>query len=228
INWINGTPSVGLMQVIEPTFKAYAGKYRKTGPFLYGVSTDPMANIYASMRYALARYGSLSAAYNRIGGYARGGIVGGVQINTGLRRGGGYATGGIIKVGGKRIDTGPIAASVGANFLKTLAGTASAIDKAMTTVATAVKNAFKGVKTTLDDRLIRNLTAQNKTLQSLANQRDNLRARIAQANTFAAETTASASSFASLTGLPNSGLPFGADGILNGLKVRLGQLQAFS
>ncbi|ARI54583.1 peptidase M23 [Streptomyces sp. S8] len=228
INWINGTPSVGLMQVIRPTFEAFAGKYRKTGPFLHGVSVDPMANVYASMRYALKTYGSLSAAYNRIGGYARGGIVGGVQIHTGLRRGGGYATGGIIRVGGKRIDTGPIAASVGTNFLKALAGTASAIDKAMTTVATAVKNAFKGVKTTLDDRLIKNLNAQNKTLQSLATQRDNLRAKIAQANAFAAETTASASSFASLTGLPNSGLPFGADGILNGLKVRLGQLQAFS
>ncbi|MET4670837.1 peptidoglycan DD-metalloendopeptidase family protein [Streptomyces sp. PvR018] len=229
INWINGTPSVGLMQVIEPTFNAHAGKYRKTGPKLYGVSVDPMANIYASMRYALSRYGSLSAAYNRIGGYAQGGIVGGgVQIYTGFRRGAGYATGGIIRVGGKNIDTGPIAASVGANFLKALAGTASAIDKAMTTVATAVKNAFKGVKTTLDDRLIKNLNAQNKTLQALAVKRDALTAKIAQAKAFATETTTAAGSFASLTGLPNSGLPFGADGILNGLKVRLGQLQAFS
>ncbi|MFI7890872.1 peptidoglycan DD-metalloendopeptidase family protein [Streptomyces sp. CACIS-1.16CA] len=228
INWINGTPSVGLMQVIEPTFNAYAGKYRKTGPKMYGVSIDPMANIYASMRYALARYGSLSRAYNRPGGYALGGIVGGgVQINTGFRRGG-YATGGVIRVGGKSIDTGPIAASVGANFLKALAGTASAIDKAMTQVATAVKNAFKGVKTTLDDRLIKNLNAQNKTLQKLAGQRDALRAKIAQANTFAKETTANASNFTSLTSLPNSGLPFGADGILSGLQVRLGQLQAFS
>ncbi|MER6601198.1 peptidoglycan DD-metalloendopeptidase family protein [Streptomyces parvus] len=228
INWINGTPSVGLMQVIRPTFGAYAGKYKKTGPFLYGVSVDPMANIYASMRYALARYGSLSRAYNRPGGYALGGIIGsGVQISTGLRRGG-YATGGVIRVGGKSIDTGPIAASVGANFLKALAGTASAIDKAMTQVATAVKNAFKGVKTTLDDRLIKNLNAQNKTLQKLAGQRDALRAKIAQANVFAKETTANAGNFASLTGLPNSGLPFGADGILNGLQVRLGQLQAFS
>ncbi|MGC5534218.1 peptidoglycan DD-metalloendopeptidase family protein [Streptomyces sp. SR-10] len=229
INWINGTPSVGLMQVIRPTFDAYAGKYRKTGPKLYGVSVDPMANIYASMRYALSRYGSLSSAYNRIGGYALGGIVGGgVQIHTGLRRGGGYASGGIIRVGGKSIDTGPIAASVGANFLKALAGTASAIDKAMTQVATAVKNAFKGVKTTLDDKLVRQLTTQNKALQTLAKQRDTIAAKIAQAKAFAAETTASASGFASLTGLPNSGLPFGADGILNGLQVRLGQLQAFS
>ncbi|MFJ6363426.1 peptidoglycan DD-metalloendopeptidase family protein [Streptomyces globisporus] len=229
INWINGTPSVGLMQVIRPTFDAYAGKYRKTGPKLYGVSIDPMANIYASMRYALSRYGSLSSAYNPPGGYALGGIVGGgVQISTGFRRGSGYATGGVIRVGGKSIDTGPIAASVGVNFLKALAGTASAIDKAMTQVATAVKNAFKGVKTTLDDKLVRQLTTQNKTLQTLAKQRDTIAAKITQAKAFAAETTANAANFASLTSLPNSGLPFGADGILNGLQVRLGQLNAFS
>lgn len=71
-NWQAGHPSVGLMQVIRGTFQAYAGKYRNTGPFLYGVSVDPAANIYASMRYALSRYGSLPAAYNRPGGYANG------------------------------------------------------------------------------------------------------------------------------------------------------------
>lgn len=71
-NWQRGTPSVGLMQVIGPTFRAYAGKYRKTGPFLYGVSVNPMANVYSSMRYALSRYGSLPRAYNRAGGYQNG------------------------------------------------------------------------------------------------------------------------------------------------------------
>lgn len=71
-NWRAGTPSVGLMQVIGPTFRAYAGRFRSKGPFLYGVSIDPLANIYASMRYAIARYGSLSRAYNRPGGYALG------------------------------------------------------------------------------------------------------------------------------------------------------------
>ncbi|MGW6584448.1 peptidoglycan DD-metalloendopeptidase family protein [Streptomyces globisporus] len=229
INWLRGHPSVGLMQVIRPTFEAFAGKYKQTGPKLFGVSTDPMANIYASMRYALKTYGSLSRAYNRPGGYALGGIVGGgVRINTGFRRGGGYASGGIIRVGGRSIDTGPIAASVGSNFLKALAGTASSIDKAMTQVATAVKNAFKGVKTTLDDKLVRQLTTQNKTLQTLAKQRDTIAAKITQAKAFAAETTANAANFASLTSLPNSGLPFGADGILSGLQVRLGQLNAFS
>ena len=72
-NWAAGHPSVGLMQVIGPTFRHYAGKYRNKGPFLYGVSVDPMANIYSSMRYALGAYGSLSRAYDRPGGYDSGG-----------------------------------------------------------------------------------------------------------------------------------------------------------
>ncbi|MFJ2110628.1 peptidoglycan DD-metalloendopeptidase family protein [Streptomyces sp. NPDC087850] len=258
INWINGTPSVGLMQVIKPTFAAYAGKYKTTGPFMYGVSTDPMANIYASMRYALSRYGSLSKAYNRIGGYAKGGTArpgelawvgeagaelmqvfnGGVKIfnhrqSKAMARSmgqpiPGYASGGTITVGGKKIDTGPLKASVGGDFLKQLAGTAAQIDKAMTGVATALKNAFKGVKTSLDDKLIAQVKAQNVQLKKLATERDKIAATIATATTFAKDTTANASGFASMTGLPNSGLPFGAEGILNGLNVRLGQLKAFS
>lgn len=72
-NWQAGHPSVGLMQVIRGTYAAYAGQFRDTGPFLYGVSTNPLANIYASMRYAMSRYGSLAAAYNRAGGYDSGG-----------------------------------------------------------------------------------------------------------------------------------------------------------
>lgn len=74
INAKNGTPSVGLMQVIRPTFEAFAGMFRKQGPFKYGVSTDPMANIFSSMRYAKSTYGSLPTAYNRPGGYAKGGF----------------------------------------------------------------------------------------------------------------------------------------------------------
>jgi hypothetical protein len=38
---------------------------------------DPLANITSSMKYALARYGSLPAAYNRAGGYDAGGIAAG-------------------------------------------------------------------------------------------------------------------------------------------------------
>ncbi len=81
-NWKAGYPSVGLMQVIRPTFQSNAGPYAKTGPFLYGVSVNPLANVYASMRYALRAYGSLPRAYNRAGGYANGtaGTAGGMHL----------------------------------------------------------------------------------------------------------------------------------------------------
>ena len=64
-----GTPSKGLMQVIDPTFRAYARPgYDKD---IY----DPMSNILASIRYTLARYGDLEKGWDRKGGYAEGGLV---------------------------------------------------------------------------------------------------------------------------------------------------------
>ena len=68
INAKNGTPSKGLMQVIDPTFRAYA-----RSPYNKNI-WDPMSNILASMRYALSRYGSLSSAYRGVG-YENGGLV---------------------------------------------------------------------------------------------------------------------------------------------------------
>lgn len=60
-----GTPSKGLMQVIDPTFNAYARSgYNKN---IY----DPISNILASVRYARSRYGSLAKAYRGVG-YANG------------------------------------------------------------------------------------------------------------------------------------------------------------
>ncbi len=70
-----GHPSVGLMQVIRPTFQRWAGPFRGTGPFMYGVSINPLANVYSSMKYALGTYGSLPRAYNRAGGYDHGGLL---------------------------------------------------------------------------------------------------------------------------------------------------------
>ena len=63
-----GHPSKGLLQTIDSTFKAYARPgYNKN---VY----DPLSNILASIRYAVARYGSLGAAYRGVG-YANGGEV---------------------------------------------------------------------------------------------------------------------------------------------------------
>lgn len=69
INAKNGTPSKGLMQVIDPTFRAYRDKSLDNDIW------NPFANIVASMRYALSRYGSLYKAYARAGGYAEGGEI---------------------------------------------------------------------------------------------------------------------------------------------------------
>lgn len=57
INWQEGHPSVGLMQVIAGTFARYAGPFRNLGPFEYGVSTNPLANIYAALNYAMQNRG---------------------------------------------------------------------------------------------------------------------------------------------------------------------------
>ncbi|WP_253195293.1 transglycosylase SLT domain-containing protein [Streptomyces sp. MP131-18] len=53
INAINGTPSIGLLQVIQPTFDAY---HVEGTPYdLY----DPVANLTAAANYAADRYGSI-------------------------------------------------------------------------------------------------------------------------------------------------------------------------
>ena len=74
-NWAAGTPSVGLMQVIGPTFDAYAGPFKTVGPFEYGTSVNPLANVYAGLNYALHAYGSIASAMMKSGGYAKGGII---------------------------------------------------------------------------------------------------------------------------------------------------------
>ncbi|MFD3314844.1 transglycosylase SLT domain-containing protein [Streptomyces sp. NPDC058656] len=53
INAINGVPSIGLLQVIKPTFDAYhvAGTPKS--------QYDPVANITAAANYAADRYGSI-------------------------------------------------------------------------------------------------------------------------------------------------------------------------
>ena len=64
-----GTPSKGLMQVIQPTFNAH--RDRSLANDIY----DPMANIVAAIRYTKSRYSSLQSGWGRPGGYFNGGLV---------------------------------------------------------------------------------------------------------------------------------------------------------
>ncbi|MCQ4213186.1 transglycosylase SLT domain-containing protein [Streptomyces longispororuber] len=53
INAQNGTPSIGLLQVIQPTFNAYHVDGTSTNIY------DPVANITAAANYAADKYGSI-------------------------------------------------------------------------------------------------------------------------------------------------------------------------
>ncbi len=57
INAINGTPSKGLLQVIDPTFRAYHVPGTSWDPY------DPVANITAACNYAADRYGSIDNVF---------------------------------------------------------------------------------------------------------------------------------------------------------------------
>jgi SLT domain-containing protein len=70
INAKNGVPSKGLLQVIQPTFDAFAGPFRNRGIF------DPLANLYSAVAYAVSRYGAnISNVLGHGHGYATGGII---------------------------------------------------------------------------------------------------------------------------------------------------------
>ena len=70
INAVNGIPSQGLMQTTPPTFNQWAL------PGYNDNITDPVSNIIAGVRYAIARYGSLDNVPGVVAVRAGGGYVG--------------------------------------------------------------------------------------------------------------------------------------------------------
>ncbi|MGY1945342.1 transglycosylase SLT domain-containing protein [Nocardia asiatica] len=67
-----GTPSKGLMQVIDPTFATHRSALYPNDIW------DPGANIAASLRYTVARYGSPQGVWGQGHGYDQGGIAEGI------------------------------------------------------------------------------------------------------------------------------------------------------
>lgn len=63
-----GTPSKGLMQVIDPTFKSNVRQGFSSNIY------DPLSNILASIRYTVKTYGSLLNGYHGVG-YTNSGII---------------------------------------------------------------------------------------------------------------------------------------------------------
>lgn len=101
INAKRGTPSKGLMQVIDPTFRAYARPGYNTNIW------DPLSNMLAAIRYTVRRYGSLANGWKGHG-YAEG--IGTITMSDLMGRIPFLASGGLI--------TAPTLAFTGENYRK--------------------------------------------------------------------------------------------------------------
>ncbi|MGW2742378.1 phage tail tape measure protein [Streptomyces sp. NPDC001450] len=217
INARNGDPSRGLMQTIGATFNAYAGKLRSRGIY------DPLANVYASMRYALSRYGSLASAYNRPGGYAKGGRPkrgelawvgergpelirfgsGDAEVydnRTSLRMAAGL---GMLRGFAKGTSGAKVAAAARkqvpgdlTSFTKSLTGSASSIASAAKSLADDLRKTGKAGRALADQ-----VGKTSSKLQSLAKQRDAVASKLATAKQAAADQRKSAADYMSLSNL---------------------------
>lgn len=76
INAKNGVPSIGLLQVIKPTFDTYKD------PRFPGTQRDPEPNIAAALNYVDKRYGGAAKIWPTTAGYATGGYVRGPGTGT--------------------------------------------------------------------------------------------------------------------------------------------------
>jgi SLT domain-containing protein len=233
INAKNGDPSRGLMQTIGATFNAYAGKLRGRGIY------DPLANIYASMRYALSRYGSLASAYNRPGGYASGGrpspgelawvgeqgpeLVrfgsGNSQVydhRTSLGMAAGLGVRGFAKgtAGSKarREIPGDLK-----SFTKSLTGSASAIAKAAKNLTTDLKATGAAGKA-----LAARVSVTSSRLQMLAKERDAVDSKLAAARQASTDQRKNAADY---LGLGNIESPASVGDLIAGLQSRQSNLK---
>ncbi|WP_051853085.1 phage tail tape measure protein [Streptomyces aureocirculatus] len=245
INAKRGMASRGLMQVIPPTFNAYAGRLRKRGIW------DPLANIYASMRYALSVYGSLSRAYNRPGGYANGGSprpgeiawvgeqgpelirfgAGGATVwdhRTSMSMAGGLAGLRGFAKGTRR--TGVYRTAGQEKARKELPGDLSGVTKALTASAADIKRAFDALTKDLraaggaGRALATSSTKASAKLQSLAKQRDSVEKRLEEARSAAADQKKSAADY---FGLGSVGEVATFSDLLGSLKKRQADARAF-
>ncbi|MFI2300183.1 hypothetical protein ACH5AL_15270 [Actinacidiphila glaucinigra] len=121
-----------------------------------------------------------------------------------------------------------IGKDTGRGFIVGLTGTADQIKATTDKLIKSITEAFKGKATKVDDRLVTLLQSGNKKLTSLAAQRDALVKKIADAQKFAADTTASVLQAFSLQSLTQGGGKITADSIVAGLDGALSKVRSFT
>ncbi|GAA2298271.1 hypothetical protein GCM10010402_66080 [Actinomadura luteofluorescens] len=103
---------------------------------------------------------------------------------------------------------------------------ASKVKATVTRTAGLIAKAFKGRKTSVDDRLIDGLKRNNGRLQGIAKKRAALLAKIAAAKDYAKTVTNTAREFASIGNVPVGDSVRGGD-LVQGMQTRLAALQQF-
>lgn len=120
-----------------------------------------------------------------------------------------------------------LAKQVGAGFVKGLTGTREQISRTAADIANSVITAFRGRKTTVDDRLVTMVKGANKRLQDLAAERDRIAQRIADAKKFSADVAAQAKGAFSLQSLTQGSAGVSGDTIRRGLASAAAQIREF-
>ncbi|MEU4228314.1 hypothetical protein AB0F17_28805 [Nonomuraea sp. NPDC026600] len=120
-----------------------------------------------------------------------------------------------------------IAQTVGVGFVKNITGSPSEIGRAFTSLERQISRAFSGIKTKVDDLLIKRLEVLNGRLSTLAKQRDKITAAIENAQQLATSTTDQARTFAGLSGFSDDERASGAS-IEKTLRDRLAKIRQFA
>ncbi|MBT2226243.1 hypothetical protein [Nonomuraea sp. NEAU-A123] len=169
------------------------------------------------------------------GRFAAGGLVGAIR---------GYASGGRVSGQGainlrlglelpksvekalaKRIQA--IGLTLGAQLSRSLVGSPSEISTAIRSLEKKIKTAFVGIRTTIDDRLIKRLEVVNDRLTAAAKKRDQLADTIAEARQFRTSTIERTRGFAELTGFDDEEKSSAAK-LVATLRDRLAKIKTFA
>jgi hypothetical protein len=143
-------------------------------------------------------------------------------INNGSLRA--FAKGGLVR-GITKSEASTIKADTGHTALLKLTADPSQISHMAAELISDIQRAFKGTKTSIDDRLVTMLQKGNKKLHTLAAERDKLAARIKQAKDFAAGVSNTSKTGAALSTFDPQTLTSGS--LLSGLQSKLANIRQF-
>ncbi|WP_460071069.1 phage tail protein [Streptomyces sp. YKOK-I1] len=207
VNWVRGLPgrAAGALGALAGALR---GQAASAGASLVAAIREKVASAVAAVREmpgrAAAALGGLGGRLASAGADLIRGMIGGIRSMAGALVAAAKdvvgsavsAAKNLLGIASPSKVFAEIGRNVGQGFINGLTSTKSKIDQTADRMAAAVVKAFKGTGSKVDDRLVNLIQSGNKRLQSLADERDKLSARIAQAQKFATDlATSTASGF---------------------------------